>query len=186
MAFGEANEVLLSGKQCGVQDKVEQDNYEALFPFYGIKLSEHLTYAFGCYQQQQSHQLEQCQTYIRSRLPYTVDTNAPCPFAKDICLYQDQNIILDTGLLDSEKDFGINGGQHFLFRSVKHCAPLVTEGHTIASSDDTPDEAKTLSYNYGEYRYEKFPFQASVFPMNATADTIRRWVKAKVRDYRIE
>jgi hypothetical protein len=87
--------------------------------------------------------------------------------------------MLDTGLLDSEKDLGINGGQHFLFRSVRHCAPLVTEGHTIPYSEDTPDVLKTLGYSYGDSRHSDEPsmYQASVFPINGSADTIQQWVR---------
>lgn len=61
-----------------------------------------------------------------------VTTNASCPFQESICLSQDANFIIDTGLLDVREDFGLNmpSDQILKYRRVLHCAPLVTDGYT--------------------------------------------------------
>ncbi|KAH8745710.1 hypothetical protein BGZ57DRAFT_946213 [Hyaloscypha finlandica] len=68
-----------------------------------------------------------CGVYHRQSLPFTVNPNATCPFASGLCLFNDNSAFaMDTGLLDSHADLGINAPpQHrVLFRRVTTCAPI--------------------------------------------------------------
>ncbi|KAL9624424.1 MAG: hypothetical protein Q9160_001387 [Pyrenula sp. 1 TL-2023] len=75
-----------------------------------------------------------------------VSTNADCPFPGQdrICLRKSGNIRIDTGLMNSHEDFGLNAepADRFGFRRVHHCAPLLTDGYSengtaYASSDQS-------------------------------------------------
>jgi hypothetical protein len=68
-----------------------------------------------------------CGVYQHQNLPFTVNPNATCPFASDLCFYNDHSAFaMDTGLLDSHADLGINAPpQHrILFRRMTTCAPI--------------------------------------------------------------
>lgn len=68
-----------------------------------------------------------CGIYQRQSLPFTVNPNATCPFASGLCLYNDNSAFaMDTGLLDSNADLGINAPlqNRVLFRRVTTCAPI--------------------------------------------------------------
>jgi hypothetical protein len=68
-----------------------------------------------------------CGLYYRQSLPFSNNPNATCPFASGVCVYNDHSAFaMDTGLLDSHADLGINAPpqNRVSFRRVTTCAPL--------------------------------------------------------------
>jgi hypothetical protein len=80
----------------------------------------------------------------------TIDTTAGCPFEEEMCKTHTDNIILDSGYINSHDHLGINApnDERFLLRTRLQCAPLVTQGYeeTIQSPD-----GNWTRYYYGSY-----------------------------------
>ena len=106
------DEVLVSSNSCGIHWVPNDSSFEEAIEFYsafqGQRARASLNYAQECYFSNGSIDHPMCKNYVRSQLPYTVERNASCPFRKDICRTQTGNIRLDTGLLDSHWDLGLN------------------------------------------------------------------------------
>jgi hypothetical protein len=87
-----------------------------------------VNYAQDCYTTNATE--GRCNMLIKPRLNSYVDRNASCPFAESICQSPNGSIRLDTGLLDSDADFGINAPEsdRMSYRRVIHCSPLIVEG----------------------------------------------------------
>ncbi|KAF2127586.1 hypothetical protein P153DRAFT_387328 [Dothidotthia symphoricarpi CBS 119687] len=151
-----ANEVLLSGSNCGnmthtqVSDTGAAANiWTEYFSSLNQKASEYLTYAHKCYQNQTGSVSKDCGIYVKASLPYTKDASAGCPFDAEMCTLPQGNLILDSGYLDSYKDFGLNSGPQFLFRLKRHCAPLETDGYSEAFTDQSDPPLQWMRYYYG-------------------------------------
>ncbi|KAM7218392.1 hypothetical protein V8F06_006156 [Rhypophila decipiens] len=152
------NEVLINNNRCGFLAAPEGSSFEAGVTVYMPHLSKMFVnaanYAQECYGN--SSGLLGCTTFVQNKLPFTVDTAAPCPFAPELCRTQNANIRLDTGLLDSNDHLGLNAPpeNRVLFRKVLHCAPLVTEGYKSTHSHSI-DKANNqtakpmVRYHYG-------------------------------------
>jgi len=112
------------------------------------RIIEHLVTALQCYQSPGGNH-PRCHTFTKTKLPYTVETNATCPFDDKICRLTSGNVLLDTGRLDSLDDFGINSGPRFQFRMQRHCAPLVTKGFSTVYTDPDQPADKFMRYTYG-------------------------------------
>ncbi|KAI8625216.1 hypothetical protein F5Y19DRAFT_479921 [Xylariaceae sp. FL1651] len=151
------NEVLLSGDNCswveinGNTDAVLE--YTLIGPYTATKLQVDATYAQQCYPRVSSPGELGCQTFIRQKIPFDVITNATCPFSQDtsICRSNDSNIIVDTGLIDSHFDMGLNlpPSERFQYRRVMSCAPLSTDGrHSVYNLSATRSNVR---YFYGPY-----------------------------------
>ncbi|PFH55001.1 hypothetical protein XA68_11122 [Ophiocordyceps unilateralis] len=167
LSSGLGNAVLVNGTHCGYL----MDTYEAnssgsangIYPYLVRRLENAANYAQQCYSAKNSGMFA-CSTFIKDHLPATVDSEAACPFHGGICRSNTSNLRLDTGLLDSQDDLGINAPpeQRMLFRSVLHCAPLVTEGYT--------SQVRMPTSNYTRYHYGYFTHsnQSSSVPRNFT------------------
>lgn len=147
------NEVLLSGSSCGYLDETLDWNLTDVnaffFPHVARQIQSSATYAQECYSE--TSEFQNCATFVKRKISSTVVSNASCPFDDKICLNQDANLVLDTGYLDSHKDFGLNTppNQRFKYRRVVQCAPLVTEGYmTIVESSAT--NRSYTRYWYGQ------------------------------------
>lgn len=144
--------VLISSDNCGYVDpeKAPSDGEvgTVFVPYHINRLTSDANYVKRCYLDETS--LDGCDKYAQRRLPATITRNATCPFAPSLCKSQDSNIILDTGLLDSNRHFGLNTppGQSFQLRLEMHCAPLETEGHRkmVMSNLHNP----YMRYYYGD------------------------------------
>jgi hypothetical protein len=113
-------------------------------------------YARSCYEGNHKLNKLSCSTYEKPALSYSVVTNASCPFDDSMCLdgkvYQ-----LDTGLIDSHKDLGINfpNSGRIGFRKVSTCAPITQRSYveTVTSTgagDLLGFEGDEIEmYNYG-------------------------------------
>ena len=148
------NEVLISGQNCAILNSTAfQAMDPALtqlyyFPHVSKKIENAANYAQQCYSTNASRILG-CDAFVQKRLPTIVTANAPCPFNDTICVTPDQNLILDTGFLDSHEHWGINAppSERFQFRRLVHCAPLKTEGYKTTYNDSA--ERSYTRYHYG-------------------------------------
>lgn len=156
MTTDNANEVLIAGHHCGnMSGEIPLvTNFSASvwtdFVFARTqRASLYLNYAYNCYQNQPSSNPKDCNTYIKTTLPYTKEFNATCPFDEEICISSKQNLWLDTGLLDSYQHLGLNEGPRFQLRLARHCAPLTTANYTEIYVDEAEPLRPWLRYNYG-------------------------------------
>lgn len=179
----DANEVLISGRNCGNMSTTLPDNQTEVAAiqsnFYLAstqKASEYLSYAYKCYHSE-ANALQGCTTYTQPRLPYTSDTTAACPFDPKICRLTEQNVELDTGYLDGHEHFGLNSGPKFQFRLARRCAPLQTENYTEVFEDPSDAQRRWLRYYYGRSRDGKRPYSHclrmnTTLPLNAEMDLL--------------
>lgn len=120
------SEVLLSGSQCAIP-AYDAANYSTLaavyYPYLTHVLTESATYATQCYTGISTDL--RCELYVKPYFPIAVNGTASCPFS-DLCLANNSNLLLDTGLLDSHHDLRLNAPDHgrFSYKRVLHCAPL--------------------------------------------------------------
>ncbi|EAW06581.1 uncharacterized protein ACLA_082720 [Aspergillus clavatus NRRL 1] len=129
----QANSTLLS--QSVVLSKSLEDTIQAA------------TYADQCYQG--SFSLT-CGTYARQRLPFTTNANASCPFERGLCIANDQSAFaMDTGLLDSNDDFGINSrpDNRVKYRRLTTCAPIY--GSSFVNTRNDSDSGPIVYVNAG-------------------------------------
>jgi hypothetical protein len=120
------NSTLLIGTLCGEYSPANATEVN------GILSSKNLadtnvaaTYVRQCYQNATS--TGACGFFMRPSLPFRVNVNARCPFESGTCLTSDQDAFsMDTGLLDSHGDFGINSAPagRIQYRRMATCAPL--------------------------------------------------------------
>ncbi len=147
------NEALLSDSTC-VFPRDLQELSEASFlatadPYLNQQLLLGLDYVRRCYG---SQSVPDCRQFVQGNLSRKnqIQRNASCPFSggDKICLNSFQNLQLDSGLLDSNTDLGINTSpeNRFQVRLVTRCAPLRTEGFYTAQKSETHTE---YLYNYG-------------------------------------
>ncbi|PHH90118.1 hypothetical protein CDD83_4464 [Cordyceps sp. RAO-2017] len=152
LSTGIGNAVLLDSSRCGYPASmnrlanVDRDVTFNLLSYYTQHLADSANYAQQCYSAERSGMFD-CAFFVKDRLPTTVNGQAPCPFESSLCRSNTSNLLLDTGLLDSQH-LGLNSppDERFLFRLVLHCAPLVTEGYSLGFL--SPSHAVT-EYYYG-------------------------------------
>jgi hypothetical protein len=144
---------------CGywtVQGTIQSDYNKAVNAYSSTALNDSTTaaaYARQCYAGT-GNNLE-CSTFPKSALTYSIDVNASCPFASEMCLQGETAAFsVDTGLLDSRDDLGINTPDfgRVQFRKVNTCAPLRTKGF-MTVMNDTNFNSQILYYNFGSASY---------------------------------
>jgi hypothetical protein len=148
------DEMLVSGANCMAPNQtalavLNATNLELyLKPYMNLQREAAAAYAKQCFKPTNSGALG-CGTFVRTKVVSTINKSAKCPFAPSICKSQDRNIILDTGLLDSHAELGLNAppNERFQFRRVLHCAPLVTDGYT--SVHNRSAERSFTRFHYG-------------------------------------
>jgi len=184
------NEVVLSGSGCETNLSFDFGQDAANIRLnQRRKVSEYLAYALDCYQGWQANQSQKCQIYTKPSLPYILDSNAKCPFSKEICQQDSSNILLDSGFLDSNNDFGINIEPRFLFRLKRQCAPLVTHGFSKLYTDPQNPSTKFMRYTYGRSKWadalsgadSSFIYQV---PVNEAPSSLASVFRSETADYR--
>ncbi|KAH7363722.1 hypothetical protein BKA66DRAFT_514601 [Pyrenochaeta sp. MPI-SDFR-AT-0127] len=151
VATSRGGEVLLIGDKCATLNAslFAHENWGLVQTYITSRVRASANYASTCYANNSS--AESCRTFIRNSLPLKVTQNVTCPFpGKDrICRSPEGALRLDSGLLDSHYDLGINSppSQRFLYRTVNQCAPIQSNGFTRSSSTAT---LKTIQHLYGE------------------------------------
>ncbi|KAJ8127569.1 hypothetical protein O1611_g6069 [Lasiodiplodia mahajangana] len=159
------SEVLLTGSGCGmVVPNFAEPSLTEVFtdfiPYLADFLSQGAIYASQCYEGSSSSSLG-CGIFVKPYLkPKTINTNAPCPFST-MCQTEDSNLFIDTGLLNSHYDFGINApeNERFLFRTTLACAPLKSEGYTKVYN--VSQDRSYTQYFYGRDANNNYTFAAS-------------------------
>ncbi|KAI8945458.1 hypothetical protein F4801DRAFT_597842 [Xylaria longipes] len=148
------SEVLISNSRCGLilQPQTERNQteiYTVYIPYLINNTISSAIYAQKCYSNDSSSPTD-CSMFVqRAITPFKVDFNASCPFASRVCQSRDSNLVIDSGLLNSDEHFGINTppDQRVQLRQVTSCAPLVSEGYT--SSAWEPEGRQLTRYHYG-------------------------------------
>ncbi|KAI0972038.1 hypothetical protein F4678DRAFT_479021 [Xylaria arbuscula] len=159
------NEVLISGDNCGIPILARGSNITFdltnFTPLTSDFISTAAIQASQCYSNNSEGVASpSCKTFVYPRLQAKVDRNAACPFG-DLCRSKDSNLLFDTGLLDSHKDFGINAPEkeRFLLRTVTHCAVLKTHGYQ--SLVNISQDRSYIQYSYGNKPGRNFTYLAS-------------------------
>lgn len=132
VSTGMGNEVLISSPLIGIStgsSLASPDFLQIFYPYTSRSYRAYLTYAQQCYTNETKR--GDCNVFVKPRLEATVDRNASCPFDPEICQSSTQNILFDSGFLDTHEDFGANipPDLRFSYRRTLHCAPLKTEGY---------------------------------------------------------
>ena len=74
----------------------------------------------------------------------------PCPFAEGACIDSRYGVIgLDTGLLDTNRDLGINTPHPIFLRKTTGCAPVQTGSYISQLVTNTTQTNGTFIYSYG-------------------------------------
>ncbi|CAN8103413.1 unnamed protein product [Discula destructiva] len=117
-------------------------------PYSAKRLQTSANYAQQCYSANTSGLLG-CGTFVQSKLASEIDKNATCPFSESICRSSSNNLVIDTGYLDSHVHFGLNAtpNERFQYRRVIQCAPIITEGYT--TKYNLSDDRSYTRYWYG-------------------------------------
>jgi hypothetical protein len=136
------------------------------------KSIEFITYAMQCYREGGVPRPQGCDIFTKSALPYTSDTNASCPFAKEMCQSSTGNLLLDSGDLDSFDHLGFNTGPRFLLRHQTHCAPLNTLNFTEIHTDTQDSSKRFMRYKYGSKANRTFLFQAELDREKPRSDNV--------------
>ncbi|CZR61302.1 uncharacterized protein PAC_11198 [Phialocephala subalpina] len=157
-----ASTVLLTTKNCGFYSMTEPgSNSSSAGLAFDKKLAadlvEAISYAQACYGKNDS---VQCAIYVQQQIKYTIIGNVSCPFDESVCILKGRNVIeLDTGLIDSHKDFGVNAPAEWRvsYRRVYTCAPLDIGNFTVPQNITSTDidhhfDAGGPNYRWGSYR----------------------------------
>jgi hypothetical protein len=151
------DEVLVSSPRCGHRGPPDEETQALWFELFGKftaqRMNAVVNYVQDCYTHDNSSVKKHCNQFVQPTLPYTADRNAPCPFADDICKSQTGNIRLDSGLVDSHWDLGLNApaDKRIQLRQIMECAPLKTEGYV--ETQVYQNKSLILSIPYREYFY---------------------------------
>ena len=126
-----SNDILVKPKQCGLW-AYELDSIEGYTAHQGKNardISSARAYARDCYQTNATRAL--CSYHPQPNVTYII-SEVECPFGPDplgeaACLYgNNQALRLDTGFIDSNKDFGINAPRtdSLQVRNMITCSPF--------------------------------------------------------------
>ncbi|KAF2192030.1 hypothetical protein K469DRAFT_696089 [Zopfia rhizophila CBS 207.26] len=135
---------LVFGPYCGLWNIDPQS--EISLSKYLADTYEAANYVRQCYGNDNVSSSSSCRAYVRPSLPYATNANAPCPFGSEIC--NAPAFQMDTGLLDSHFDFGINAPprDRVQFRRVATCVPLRRVPSSLANDSQV---GQTLLINAG-------------------------------------
>ncbi|KAI1128616.1 hypothetical protein F5Y10DRAFT_291899 [Nemania abortiva] len=158
IASSVGTEVLLNGTDCGYISKRTISQFTESTVAYGERMGKNaLNYVQQCYYN--SNSLTDCSNFVTKRIPITVDESALCPFNANICRSQSENILLDTGHINSHHHLGINAppNERILFRRTLQCAPLKTSG--FKRPNKSGSRHNSTLYNYGP---QQDPFNLNI------------------------
>ncbi|RVX69850.1 hypothetical protein B0A52_05684 [Exophiala mesophila] len=116
------------------------------------------SYARQCYAQASSLNNLRCSTYTKPRIQYT-ESEVSCPFADPSICSAPRAFQLDSGVIDSHHDLGINAPQsgRVGFRHVATCSPLKVTQQYVQVINSTGLDGLGLAgdrirkYQYGTY-----------------------------------
>ncbi|KAI0023953.1 hypothetical protein F4780DRAFT_798170 [Xylariomycetidae sp. FL0641] len=146
------DEVLLQGTQCGLKDRRTKTvgDFTQVVLDSAEDIGNAANYASQCYGNSMI-ETTQCTRFVTDRLKYKMNANASCPFQEEMCRGRESNLLLDTGYLDSNDDFGMNAPviDRFAWRHVLHCAPIETAGFVshISNGSEGRDRYHYATWN---------------------------------------
>lgn len=152
-----ADEVLISSPRCGLVRTPPDENshYTDYLTYISKMITSSASYAQQCYGE--SVVTQGCSIYVKKQIFQKTLTNASCPFpGKDkICILNSTNLSIDSGMIDSHKDLGINAApkDRFTYRNVLECAPLQTDGYeqvVTRTSDGGNSSSVVLHYGHNK------------------------------------
>ncbi|KAF2723767.1 hypothetical protein K431DRAFT_301299 [Polychaeton citri CBS 116435] len=134
-------------------------------------VNEAQAYVQQCYD---ASSTSKCHDFPRATIPFTTTSLDSCPFGTfDVCMSLNSTPIkFDTGLLDSNLDFGMNVVEHqrVQYRRVTTCSPIQTSPFvTIFNTTGTEEEDQyppgtvLLRYNYGPDARNNWTFEYSIY-----------------------
>lgn len=135
-------------------------------------------YVSNCLAQNQT--LPECNTFKKPRLNWT-SAPAPCPFEDGMCLGPANGAIkLDSGLLDSRDDLGVNGhnDERISYRRLSTCIPITTDNFTTNGTSSIGDNRM---FNYTAAFYG--PNQIDLTMINDTTLQNATYILSNYRDF---
>lgn len=161
ISTGVGNDVLLDGSNCAIVNTSNSNDVASMSliqPYVSRQCSSAANYAQQCYSTNTSGMFD-CGTFVKPRIPSSVDNQTACPFAEGIC-QSGANLHFDTGYIDSHEHLGLNAppDERISFRLALQCAPLVTEGY---SNDTSTSTRNYTTYYYGESSYGEYTYRTS-------------------------
>ncbi|KAF2870603.1 hypothetical protein BDV95DRAFT_495673 [Massariosphaeria phaeospora] len=157
VATDRGGEVLVASSACGTfsNEGAVAEEIGIINAYLVQRVQSSSNYALMCYKNNSATQ--NCRTFVRPSLQARTTRDVSCPFpaGEGICRNASDAVRLDSGLLNSHFDLGINAHpeHRFLYRSVKECAPIRNEGYTILNSSTSPASVKFQygpSYTHGD------------------------------------
>ncbi|TGJ87196.1 hypothetical protein E0Z10_g1603 [Xylaria hypoxylon] len=152
------DEVLIKSSNCGYRSPIFWSEQSAASSvYYSDRISSAATYAAQCYSNSSSTvktQTSGCSQFVSSHINGNTNIGAACPFKDEkLCRTVSENLVIDSGILDSHAHFGLNAplNERILWRNAFHCAPLVTEGRSAIYLSDHPSLNGSTKYYYGSY-----------------------------------
>jgi hypothetical protein len=147
---GRGNEVLLVPQGCSYPVGFGLSSYDDIWETWFAQLQMEVTgYAQSCYSDN-STGVGSCgnSLFFQDRLSLEVNSNATCPFDADLVVSNTSNLILDTGLIDTNDRLGVNAppDQRLQHRIVLQCAPLSITGYS-------PNYQAVNNFTYTRYEY---------------------------------
>ena len=183
------NAVLLTGTHCAGINYSSFDPTESRTiktPYLATLLQSSAQRAQQCYSTNASS--EDCPTFVQPSLRISIITHASCPFDMEVCQSNATNLIVDTGLIDSHNDLGINSSpnERFSFRLVNHCAPLVIDGKYSRVVGNSTTMQQSVEYYYGEPSAQDQPNFTCEYPISTINVSSPAWLNSAFqRDYTI-
>ncbi|RMZ87143.1 hypothetical protein DV736_g5625, partial [Chaetothyriales sp. CBS 134916] len=144
--------MLVRSDVCGTwQTTGDLTSYAATSVYAQKKVNDTMNaanYVSNCYDTTSNSSLK-CSSFVQQALPYSLQHNVSCPFDDAFCIGGATGAIsLDTGMLDSHSDLGINAPQENRIQYRRHtvCSPLVfgdkfcrVENETLPGLDTTDE-----------------------------------------------
>ncbi|KAH6679979.1 hypothetical protein F5X68DRAFT_244953 [Plectosphaerella plurivora] len=123
-----------------------------------------------------------CRLFTTKSIPVKSEGGVDCPFANEVCEGGKSAIRLDTGLIDSNRDLGINSspGDRLWFRRVMTCVPVLAEEKystdwetTVPAGIPSMEGDRYKYYNVGSYAGNDFSWARSNYSLSlGSASTV--------------
>ena len=136
-----------------------------------------IKYVGACYNRTSFADSATCKFYTRTSLSSTSSSEIPCPFSSRICATQNA-FQVDTGLIDSQHDLGINtpADSSIKFRKILTCAPILADRFSSGNWSTTapPGVDNVLGdlywyYYLGPLKNRNYTWVADIFSFQAWA-----------------
>lgn len=114
--------------------------------------------------------LADCNVFTKSTLAWNYRTGHPCPFG-NACSVNDTDIIrIESGLLNSQDDLGINTTpeNRIAIRRIETCSPLTLDGYSNGSFYDLGNNFHAATYSYGMDYSQPMAFDPRIIGTNVT------------------